>query len=139
MTMRIPNDRQRRVTAFLGAFLLTGMLTSVGTLAQESGTMMRVEHLRIDHRNPSRLREALLPLLSGSESIGVIGDWLIVAATDGTRNRIRDRLETLDTPIRRMDITLSFTAPVETGSTEEERPGVEEPETIDRELTVEPG
>lgn len=139
MTIRRWNKRRplrRRLTSSLNAMLLSALLPATGAVAQ-SGSVMRVERLQIDHRDPSTMREALLPLLSGRESIGVIGDWLVVAATDGTRNRIREQLETLDAPVRRLDLTLSFTVSGDPGQGDSEP--VAEPATVTRELTLSPG
>lgn len=134
MTIRTEHLLPRWLTVCLGLAIL---LSPAIATAQDDSTVMRVERLQIDHRNPSRIRQDLLPLLSGRESIGVIGDWLVVAATDGTRNRIRERLEELDTPIRRLDLSLSFTSPGNAEDTDGEP--VAEPDTINRELTLEPG
>lgn len=144
MTIRTRNDHQHTPLHWLASrlnavVLLAILLPPAAAVAQGGGTMMRIERLQIEHRDPSSVREALVPLLSGQESIGVIGDWLVVAATDGTRNRIRERLDELDTPIRRLDLTLSLTIPGETGDTGSDADQIAEPDTIDRELTVEPG
>lgn len=137
MTIRTRNDHPllRWLARGLGMALL---LSPALAVAQNDSTVMRVERLQVDHRDPSGIRDALLPLLSGRESIGVIGDWLVVAATDGTRNRVRERLEDLDTPIRRLDVTLSFTRPDGADDTDG-NPTAAEPGTINRELTLEPG
>lgn len=144
MTIRTRNDHRHTPLRWLAyrlnaAVLLAILLPSAVAVAQDGGTMMRIERLQIEHRDPSSVREALVPLLSGQESIGVIGDWLVVAATDGTRNRIRERLDGLDTPIRRLDLTLSLTIPAETGDADTDAESVAEPDTSDRELTLEPG
>lgn len=142
MTIRTRNERQHRPHRWLSprlnaALLLAILLPSATAVAQGGDTMMRMERLQVEHRDPSSVREALLPLLSGQESIGVIGDWLVVAATDGTRNRIRERLEDLDTAIRRLDVTLSFTMPEEAGDADGDP--VTEAAITDHELTLEPG
>lgn len=138
MTIRTRNEHPflRWLAKCLGMAIL---LSPAMTVAQNDSTVMRVERLQIDHRDPSTIREHLLPLLSGRESIGVIGDWLVVAATDGTRNRIRERLEELDTAIDRLDMELSFTSPGETDDPNGDADAAAGSETVNRQLTLEPG
>lgn len=99
------------LVAMMTALLCLSILLPNRGLSQGSDNVLRVERFQIDHRDPSTVRDTLLPMLGRQEHIGVIGDWLVVAATDSTRNRIRDQLRTLDTPIRQLEVTLSIAVP----------------------------
>ncbi|MGM0633594.1 MAG: hypothetical protein ACQETO_10555 [Pseudomonadota bacterium] len=115
----------------MAALCLTVLLPVSGQ-AQDGGNVLRVERFQIDHRDPSGIREALAPLLREQEHIGVIGDWLVVAATNSTRSRIREQLDSLDTPIRRLEVTLSINTP-------EGQSGDGAPQPVIRDLLVETG
>jgi len=117
---------------------LLGLLLLFPAWGAAQSSALRVERLQVDHRDPSTVRDALLEELGAREQIGLVGDWLIVAATDSTRNRIRERLQRIDTPITRMEVTLSFTmsdATRETGQV----PGDERPAPVIRTVAVEAG
>ncbi len=133
MMIRTPTDAVTSLpTIVMMAILCLTALLPVSGQAQGGGNVLRVERFQIDHRDPSGIREALAPLLREQEHIGVIGDWLVVAATDGTRSRIHEQLDTLDAPIRQLEVTLSIDVPAE-------QSGDDAPAPVIRDLLVEAG
>lgn len=132
MMNRTSNDSSGTLQWIVTLTWLLLLLPASGLTQQSDRNILRVERFQVDHRDPPAVRELLVAELGGQEHIGVIGDWLIVAATDSTRNRIQERLATLDTPIRQVEVTLSFDAPGEDSEEDATQP-------VMRSLLVEKG
>lgn len=106
MNPRPLTDTRLARTAVMLILLQCGLADGWAQSADD--TMLRAERMRVEHRDPASLVSALRPLVGQGGSIGVVGDWLIVAASGNDRTRVRRQLDELDTPLTSVRIRLEF-------------------------------
>jgi len=95
-------------------FLLTTLLVAAsfaGTVAAQSLDPTQqavIEIVRLQHRDPDSIREALEPVLDPRGAISQIDNNLIISTSRANLQQLQSLIETLDVPLRQLRVSVDF-------------------------------
>lgn len=87
-----------------------GLLFATTALGQgDAANQAVIEIVRLEHRNPTAVREAIAPMLDPRGAISQIDNNLIISTSRANLAELQALISALDTPLRQVRISVDFT------------------------------
>ncbi len=96
-----------RVTLMIAAALTTAMSLNVAAQTP-SGERAVIEIVRLQHRDPAPIRQAIEPLLDERGAISQIDNNLVISTTRSNLTELQELISELDVPRRQLRVSVDF-------------------------------
>ncbi len=96
-----------RVTLMIAAALTTAMSLNVAAQTP-SGERAVIEIVRLQHRDPAPIRQAIEPLLDERGAISQIDNKLVISTTRSNLTELQELISELDVPRRQLRVSVDF-------------------------------
>lgn len=96
-----------RVTLMIAAALTTSMSLNVAAQTP-SGERAVIEIVRLQHRDPAPIRQAIEPLLDERGAISQIDNNLVISTTRSNLTELQELISELDVPRRQLRVSVDF-------------------------------